>query len=181
MKIHKFHNFPPISPVFGPAALARKKDSNSYAFSMVAALMFPPRAPQNLFFWKILVSNQNFGDFHANLWNLAPELGFKDSEGSLAGPGWKPQYSYRNIEVSEPPRTTRITPKQKKLKIPAQIALFHSKTGFSASGAKKISPERYVYVGFWAGAANVDFWSHRGVFGARNHKRLYFIGFHRIL
>ena len=92
MKFHKFHNFPPISPVFGPAALARKKDSNSYAFSMVAALMFPPRAPQNLFFLKILVSNQNFGGFHEILWNLAPELGFKDSEGSLAGPGWKPQY-----------------------------------------------------------------------------------------
>ena len=46
---------------------------------------------------------------------------------------------------------------RKKLQIPAQIALFHSKTGFSASGAKKIAPERYVYVGFWAGAANVGF------------------------
>ena len=45
----------------------------------------------------------------------------------------------------------------KKLQISTQIALFHSKTGFSASGAKKISPERYVYVGFWAGAANVGF------------------------
>ena len=114
MKLHKFHKFPPISQVFGPAALARKKDSNSYAFSMVAALMFPPRAPQNMFFLKILVSNHNFGDFHEILWNLAPELGFEDSEGSLAGPGWKPQYSYRNIKVSEPPRTTRITPKRKK-------------------------------------------------------------------
>ena len=63
MKFHKFHKFPPISQVFGPAALARKKDSNSYAFSMVAALMFPPRAPQNMFFLKILVSNHNFRDF----------------------------------------------------------------------------------------------------------------------
>ena len=67
MKFHKFLSFPGISPVFGPAALARKKDSNSYAFPMVAALMFPPRAPQNMFFLKILVSNQNFGDFHENL------------------------------------------------------------------------------------------------------------------
>ena len=119
---------------------------------------------------KTLVSNPNFGDFHENLRNLAPELGFKDSEWSLAGPGWKPQYSYRNIEVSEPPRTTRIDPKQKKLKIPAQIALFRSKTGLSASGGKKIAPERYVYVGFWAGAANVDFWSPRCVFDAQNIK-----------
>ena len=70
---------------------------------------------------------------------------------------------------------------RKKTQIPAQIALFHSKTGFSASGAKKIAPERYVYVGFWAGAANVDFWSPRCVFGAQNHKGGYFIGFHRIL
>ena len=65
MKFHNFHNFSPISAVFGPAALARKKDSNSYAFPMVAAFMFAPRAPQNLFFLQILVSNQNFGDFHA--------------------------------------------------------------------------------------------------------------------
>ena len=42
-------------------------------------------------------------------------------------------------------------------KISTEIALFHSKTGFSASAAKKNAPERYVYVGFWAGAANVDF------------------------
>ena len=101
-------------------------------------------------------------------------MGFKDSEGSLAGPGWKPQYSYRNIEVSEPPRTTRIAPKQKKMKNPTQIALFLSKTGFSASGAKKIAPERYVYVGFWAGAANVGFWPPRCVFSAPNHKIMIF-------
>ena len=59
---------------------------------------------------------------------------------------------------------------REKLKIPAQIALFRSKTGFSASGSKKIAPERYVYVGFWAGAANVDFWSPRCVFDAQNIK-----------
>ena len=83
---------------------------------------------------KILDSAYNNGEFHEIWWNLAPELGFKDSEGSLAGPGWKPQYSYRNIEVSEPPRTTRIAPKQ-----------------------RKSANFRYVYVGFLAGAANVDF------------------------
>ena len=64
MNFHKFHKFSPISLVFGPAALARKKDSNPYAFSMVAALMFPPRAPPNLFSLEILVPDQHFGDFH---------------------------------------------------------------------------------------------------------------------
>ena len=90
MKIHEFHTFSPISPVFSPAALARKKDSNSYGFSMVAARTFLPGHPKIWFFMIILVSNQFFGNFHETWWNLAPELGFKDSEGSLAGPGWKP-------------------------------------------------------------------------------------------
>ena len=66
-------------------------------------------------------------------------------------------------------------------KISIEITFFHSKTGFSAPGAQKMVPERYVYVGFLAGAANVGFWSPRCVFGAQNHKRAYFIGFHRIL
>ena len=66
-------------------------------------------------------------------------------------------------------------------KIPIQITFFHSRTGFSAPGPQKMVPERYVYVGFLAGAANVGFWSPRCVFGAQNHKRAYFIGFHRIL
>ena len=114
MKFHEFHTFSPISPVFGPAALARKKDSNSYGFSMVAASTFLPGHPKIWFSMKILDSDQNNGEFDEIWWNLTPEWGFKDSEGSLAGPGWKPQYSYRNIKVSEPPRTTRIAPKQKK-------------------------------------------------------------------
>ena len=66
-------------------------------------------------------------------------------------------------------------------KIPVEIALFQSKTGFSISGAQKIAPERYVYKGFLAGAANVDFWSPRYDFGAPKHKRVHFIRFHRIL
>ena len=44
-----FHNFQwllCISQDFGPAALARKKDSNSYAFSMVAAPSFFPGHPK---------------------------------------------------------------------------------------------------------------------------------------
>ena len=40
-----------------------------------------------------------------------------------------------------------------------EITFFHSRTGFSAPGPQKIVPERYVYVGFLAGAANVGFWS----------------------
>ena len=66
-------------------------------------------------------------------------------------------------------------------KIPVEIALFQSKTGFSISGAQKIASERYVYVGFLAGAANVDFWSARCVFHAQNHKRVLFTRFLRIL
>ena len=66
-------------------------------------------------------------------------------------------------------------------KVSIEIAIFRSKTGFCTSGPQKMGPERYVYVGFLAGAANVGFWSPRCVFGAQNHKRAYFIGFHRIL
>ena len=66
-------------------------------------------------------------------------------------------------------------------KKPIDFTFFHSRTGFSAPGPQKMVPERYVYVGFLAGAANVGFWSPRCVFGAQNHKRAYFIGFHRIL
>ena len=62
-----------------------------------------------------------------------------------------------------------------------EITFLHSKTRFAAPGPQKMAPERYVYVGFLAGAANVVFWSPRCVFGAQNHKGTYFIGFHRIL
>ena len=62
-----------------------------------------------------------------------------------------------------------------------EITFLHSKTGFAALGPQKIAPERYVYVGFPTEAANVGFWFPRCVFGAQNHERAYFIGFHRIL
>ena len=42
-------------------------------------------------------------------------------------------------------------------KISIEITFFHSRTGFSAPGPQKMVPERYVYVGFLAGAANVGF------------------------
>ena len=42
MEFHKFPLFTCISQDFGPAALASKKDSISYAFSMVAVLTFHP-------------------------------------------------------------------------------------------------------------------------------------------
>ena len=40
--------------------------------------------------------------------------------------------------------------------ISIEIAFFRSKTGFRTSGPQKMAPERYVYQGFWAGAANAD-------------------------
>ena len=51
-----------------------------------------------------------------------------------------------------------------------EITILHSKTGFAAPGPQKNAPERYVYVGFWAGAANVNFWFPRCVFDAQNIK-----------
>ena len=113
MNFHKFSWFPCISQDFGPAALVRKKDSNSYAFSMVAVLIFLPGHSKISFSIKILVPNQFFRDFHEICWNLGAGSDFMGFEASLAGPGGKPWYSYRNIKVSEPPRTTTITPKQR--------------------------------------------------------------------
>ena len=66
-------------------------------------------------------------------------------------------------------------------KIFIEITFLHSKTGFAAPGPQKMGPERYVYVGFLAGAAKVDFWSATCVFHAQNHKRVLFIRFLRIL
>ena len=81
---------------------------------MVAALQFLPGYSKNGIFMKIMDSDQNYWGFHEIPWNSAPESDFHDSGGSLAGLGWKPWYSYRNIKVSGPPRTTRIAPEQRK-------------------------------------------------------------------
>ena len=70
---------------------------------------------------------------------------------------------------------------QENHKISVEIALFHPKPSFSAPGAQEICPERYVYKGVLAGAANVDFWAARCEFGAPKHKSAHFINFHRIL
>ena len=151
MKFHKFHKFPPISPVFGPAVLARKKDSNSYAFSMVAALMFPPRAPQNMFFLKYWLQTKILGVFmkicEIQLQNWFLKI--------LRGP-WPARAGNLNIPIGilrflSLPGPHGSLQNRKKLKIPAQNALFHSKTGFSASGAKK-SPQNVMFMqGFGQG------------------------------
>ena len=181
MKFHKFHEVSPISPVSGPAALERKKDSNSYAFSMVAALMFPPRAPQNLIFMRILVSNQFLGDFHEIWWNLAPELGFKDSEGSLTGRGWKPQYSYRNIEVFEPPRTTRIAPKQKKTENSGPNRTFPLQDWFFCLWGYKNRPRTLRLCRVLGRGRQCRFLVPQMRFWCPKHKIWYSIGFHEIL
>ena len=140
-----------------------------------------PGTPKSDFSWKYWILTKmmgnlmKFGEIWPQNWVLR----------ILRGP-WPARAGNLNIPIGilrflSLPGPHGSLQNRKKLQIPAQIALFHSKTGFSASGAKKIAPERYVYVGFWAGAANVDFWSPRCVFGAQNHKRGYFIGFHRIL
>ena len=130
--IFQFPWFSSISQGFGPAALPRKKWNNSYAFSMVAALIFLPGHSKNWISMNIIDSDRNNWDFHEIWWNLGSEWDFYDSGGSLAGPGWTPWYSYRNIEVSEPPRTTTIIPKQRKSQnsswnrsFPVQNMFFH--------------------------------------------------------
>ena len=79
----------------------------------------------------------------------------------LRGP-WPARAGNLNIPIGilrflSLPGSHGLIQNRRKRKICTQITLFHSKIGFSASWAEKICPERYVYVGFWAGAANVDF------------------------
>ena len=64
MKFHEMSLFSVISRFFGPAALQRKNDSNSYAFSMVAALQFLPGHSKNWIFMIIMDSDQNNWEFH---------------------------------------------------------------------------------------------------------------------
>jgi len=64
MRFHEIALFSVFSRLFGPAALQRKNDSNSYAFSMVAALQFLTGHSQNWFSMKIMDSNQNNWEFH---------------------------------------------------------------------------------------------------------------------
>ena len=84
----------------------------------------------------------------------------------------------RFLSLPGPPRS----PQNREIpKISIEITFLHSETGLAAPGTQKMAPERYVHVGFLAGAANIGLGSPRCVFGAQNHKRAYFIGFHRIL
>ena len=70
MNFHQFPWLPCISQDFGPAALVRKKDSNSYAFSMVAVLIFLPGHSKISFSMKILVPNPFSRDYHEIRWNF---------------------------------------------------------------------------------------------------------------
>ena len=85
-----FHDFRAFRKISAPQRWQAKKDSISYAFSMVVVLIFLPGHGQIWFFTKILVPNQYFGHFHEISWNFDAEWYFRGSEGSLAGPGWKP-------------------------------------------------------------------------------------------
>ena len=181
MEIHDFPLFSSISQDPGPAALARENDSNSYAFSMVAALIFLPGhsktgfSSQNWIRTEIMVEFMKFGGIC-----LRNEIAM-----ILSGP-WPARAGNLDIPIGilrflSLPGPLESLQNRENHEIFIEITLFHSKTGFSAPGPQKMAPERYVYVGFWAGAANVDFWSPRCVFDAQNHKRVFFIGFHRIL
>ena len=69
MIFHKFIWILCISQDFGPAALARKKDSNSYAFSMVAAPSFSPRHPKNWNFMNFCEISWNFMKIQEIWWS----------------------------------------------------------------------------------------------------------------
>ena len=104
---HDFHAFRKI-------AAPQRWYAKRTVIPMLAVLIFLPGHSKISFSMQILVPNQNFGDFHGICWNSGAESDFMGFEGSLAGLGWKPSYSYRNIKVSGPPRTTRIAPEQRK-------------------------------------------------------------------
>jgi len=63
MEMQKVPLFSSISQHCGPAALARKNNSNSYAFSMVVALIFLPGHPKIWFFMKNWIRTKIMGDF----------------------------------------------------------------------------------------------------------------------
>ena len=60
------------------------------------------------------------------------------------------------VQLSLPPESILSNLKENH-EIFNEITFFHSNTGFSAPGPQKMVPERNVYVGFLAGAANVGF------------------------
>ena len=91
----------------------------------------------------------------------------------------KPRKPGQPSKTSKPRKSAKQA-NQENHKKSFEIDIFRPKPSFSASGAQKIGPERYVYKGFLAGAANVDFWSPRCESGAPKHKSAHFIRFHRI-
>ena len=148
---------------------------------MVAALIFLPGHPKiwfSLKYWfqtKILEIFMKF----AEIWLQNQILVI------LRGP-WPARAGNLDIPIGilrflSLPGPLRSLQNRENHKIFIEITFSHSQTGFPAPGPQKMVPERYVYVGFLAGAANVGFWSPRCVFGAQNHKRKHFPRFHRIL
>ena len=53
MKFHKFHEISRISPGLGPAALARRNDSNSYGFQWLQRAHSSPGTPKCDLSWNI--------------------------------------------------------------------------------------------------------------------------------
>ena len=104
-----------------------------------------------------LVPNQNFGGFHemAEIWVQNQNLWV------LRGP-WLTRAGNLDIPIGilrflSLPGPLRSLQNGENHKISIGITFFHSRTGFPTPGPQKMVPERYVYVGFLAGAANVGF------------------------
>ena len=181
MEIHKFPWFWSISWDFGPAALASKKNSNSYAFSMVVVLIFLPEHGQIWFFMQILVPNQYWGIFMK-----FPEILMQNQILEVLRGPWPARAGNVNIPCGilrflSLPGPLRSLQKGENHKFPIEITFFHSRTVLSAPGPQKMVPERYVYVGFLAGAANVGFGCPKCILSAQNHKSIDFPRFQRIL
>ena len=126
-------------------------------FQWLQRSCFLPGHHQICFPRKYLFRTKKYAHVDGILWNLAPELFLRILTGPWPARAGNPNIPIGILRFLSLPGSHGLLPNTKNLEICAQITFFLSKTGFSASGAKKNAPERYVYVGFWAGAANVDF------------------------
>ena len=151
MEFHKFPWFPCISQYFGPAALASKKDSISYAFSMVVVLIFLPGHVQIWFSWKYWFQTNILGIFIK-----FPEILVQNQILEVLRDPWPARAGNLNIPIGilrflSLPGPLRSLQNREIPEIFIEITFSHSKTGFAAPGPQKMAPERCVYVGFWQG------------------------------
>ena len=156
MEIYKFPLFAPIPEDPGSAVLARKKVSTSYAFPMIAALVFLPGHSEFCVSWKHRILTKIIG----YLMKLC-QIGLQDWILMILRGPWPARAGNLNIPMGilrflSLPGLHGLLQNSKKLKFPPKSHFSTPKLVFPLPELKN-APERYVYVGFRAGAANVDF------------------------